>query len=375
MKELLICPNAFKGALSAGEAATAIRRGLERSGISWSFVELPIADGGDGSLFVLSSYLKTEIRHGVVNDPLGRPAKAAYGWNAKKDVAIVELAEASGLAQLKGQTPNPMRATSFGTGELLDEVIRLGAKRIYLAVGGSATVDGAVGILNALGVRFYAGDERFEPNPESLQRITSFDAADVILRLEDVELLVLCDVENPLLGPEGAATVFGPQKGAGEDEVNLLESGLAHWSRIIKKQTTLETGNIKHGGAAGGIAGVLYGVLNAKLLAGGEKILELAGFHKALDSCDLVITGEGRIDQQTGFGKGPGLVAKKAKERGKFVMGLSGSVGVEDIAVPYFDVVLPICNGPVSFGEAISNTSQNLERTAFQIGRLIASQT
>lgn len=366
---ILLCPNAFKGAIDAEKAVSALRRGIERSGLRCSIAEMPIADGGNGSLKILARYLSAEIDYLLVNDPMGRPVKAAYGWKPDQKLGIVELAEASGIQLVQGRTADPWKMSTYGTGQLIDRLIELGARTIWVAVGGSATVDGALGILDALDFRFFVQDQLLKnPTPADLQRITRFEG---VRNLEGIEWVVLCDVENPLLGPEGAAAVFGPQKGLSGEDIPIMDQGLAALAGVVEQQTGRNVARIRHGGAAGGVAAMLQGILGATLTGGGEKVLELSGFRKAVERCDILITGEGRIDEQTAYGKGPALVAEMGKAAGKKVIALSGSVAVSASAFPDFDVLLPICHGPVDIAEAIVQTQANLERTAFQMGKLL----
>lgn len=372
MKRILICPNAFKGSLDAKAVAGAIARGLRESALECTIVELPIADGGDGSLGVINQYLDAvEMRLGV-NDPLGAPVHARYGWHESEKTGVVELAEASGLKLLSPVSLNPWQATTRGTGQLIRNLLEKGARRIYLTIGGSATIDGAMGILDALGVKFYHSSGLVPgPLPSDLDKIVRIDADDALFLLQGLELIVLCDVENPLLGAHGAAAVFGPQKGADEEGVLRLERGLANLAGVVAECTGRSVDDLKHGGAAGGVAAMLHGVLGARLVNGGEQILQWAGFDGALQQADIVITGEGKIDEQTAYGKGPGLVARKAKQAGKHVLGLCGMVSPDLRSYDHFDVVLPIANGPGSLADAFAHTAQNLERTACEVGKLL----
>lgn len=375
MMNILVSPNAFKSALSANETAAAICRGFERSDLECKCIELPIADGGDGSLDVISKYLNAEIKQVKVKDPIGRKVDANFGWNDTEKTAIVELAEASGLQLIKEEIQNPLKATTFGTGQLMMEALNLGAKRIYLTLGGSATVDGAIGILDAMGVVFKGHDGILilNPIPSDLHLITEIDTSKIEEQMRGVEMIILCDVKNPLLGDEGAASVFGPQKGASDDDVKTLENGLSHFADVIEEKFDVDIRSVRHGGAAGGISAVLHGVLGASLVDGAEQILDWANFDEAVSSADIVITAEGQIDEQTAYGKGPGRVVKKAKGSGKLTIGMSGSVEADDMGFENFDMVLPIVNAPGKLSVAFANTAKNLERTAYQLGQFLAA--
>lgn len=270
---------------------------------------------------------------------------------------------------------NPWKTTSAGTGELIRNLLEMGATQIYVTVGGSATVDGAVGILQALGARFYQGPKLLtEVSAGDLRAITQIEIADVKTLLRSVELTVLCDVYNPLLGQMGAASIFGPQKGAGPADIPLLEQGLSHLADLIFRDFGVAIGDMPHAGAAGGVAGVLHGVLGARLVPGGETIMNRADFDLYLAAADVVITGEGRIDEQSAYGKAPGLVARKAHAAGRFVIGLSGAVAPEVREFADFDVVWPISHGAATLAEAYTYTAANLERSAMMVAKMLRFQ-
>ncbi|WP_258098461.1 glycerate kinase [Marinoscillum pacificum] len=369
--KVIICPNAFKGSLSAEHAAEAIARGLKLASDDIECVELPIADGGDGSLGVIAKYLDAEIYTREVAGPCGSVVEAKYGWHDDEKLAIIELAEASGIRLL--EELDPWNATTYGTGELIQNALKRGATKIYLTIGGSASVDGAIGILDALGVEFIdlRGKVIENPKPSDIKRISEIKM-DVLTEVRDqCQIHILCDVVNPLLGDEGAARVFGPQKGLEERDIPWFDDALKSLADHIEKSRGLKVHDLEHGGAAGGVAAILNGALDARLIPGGDTILEWAKFKEQLESADVLITGEGRIDQQTNFGKGPGLVARLGKEHGLKVIGLSGSVNTEIEPIDYFDVVLPIINGPMDLSTAMKYTYVNLERTAYQLARLV----
>ncbi len=285
------------------------------------------------------------------------------------------MADASGLRLLKESELNPLHATSFGTGELIKHALDKNVKKIIVCIGGSATVDGAVGILQALGFHFLDKNGNELNNiPEKLTELDSIDSPDIYKRINDCELIILCDVENVLLGKEGAANVFGPQKGASPDDVKKLEASLTKLNDVVFKQTGADMSVIKHGGAAGGIAAGLSALLHAKLVNGIDHFLSLTGFEKALEKADLVITGEGSIDIQTLQGKGPFGVAQRAKKNGIPVIGVAGKVPLESSAElqKYFDVLLSINHQAMDLSEAMSLTRENLVRTSISIGDMLA---
>jgi glycerate kinase len=283
---------------------------------------------------------------------------------------VIELAEASGLRRLRREEFDPLRATTLGTGELIRCALDYGANRILLAVGGSATVDGGAGILQALGVRFRnAQSADLSDLPEDLVALESMDLSGLDSRALRCGLTVLCDVENPLLGPQGAAPIFGPQKGATESTVKKLELVLTNFAGAVRRGTGRDITMFKHGGAAGGVAAGLHGVLNAGLVKGIDCFLDLTGFEAALSKADLVITGEGRLDGQTLEGKGPIGVALRARKKKIPVIALAGRIAPE--ALPalgrHFDQVLPITDASVELETALRETAVNLEQAAFTL--------
>jgi len=370
MKEgkIIVAPNAFKGALSADEAAQAIAKGIRMSGINNEIVELPIADGGDGSLTVISKYLEAEMIASKVKGPDGSSVEAKWGYNKSNNLAVIEMAEASGIRLLPKSELNPMVMTTYGTGQLILEAVNKGAREIYLTVGGSATVDLGVGIMEALGTRFYIRSEVLNGiKPKDFERITNIDLTVPEELKSKVNVRILSDVNNPLLGKEGAAAVFGPQKGATEEMVKQLESALDHMAGMLEELTGKSVRNLKGGGAAGGITAGLYLALDAEILDGADQILNWAGFKDHLKSAILVITGEGKIDTQTNYGKGPGLIARLAKEADVKVVGLSGALDEDTSQIKNFDHLIAISDPNDPLEVSMRKTATNLERAVSQM--------
>jgi glycerate 2-kinase len=372
---ILIAPNAFKNSLDATAAALALEEGLQQSQLVCTIEIFPVADGGDGAAELIIKKLNGVLVNAMVHDPLGRKIDASFGLTDNNETAVIEMAHASGLRLLKPAEYNPLRASSFGTGELIQSALDKNVKRIIIAIGGSATVDGGTGIMKALGVRFLdANGNELENMPKSLADLASIDLSGLNKRIHEVELLVLCDVANELLGEKGAAAVFGPQKGADAVAVKQLDASLSCLRNIVLKQTGTDIATLQHGGAAGGVAAGLAGLLHAKLVKGVEYFLALTNFDAALQKADLVITGEGSIDMQTLEGKAPFGVAQKAKEKKIPVIGVAGSVPLVNNAAlhDYFDVLLSINNEIVPINVAIENTAANLLRTGKMIGDMMA---
>jgi len=372
---IIIAPNAFKGSLTSGQAAECIAAGLKKSKLSCTLKLIPIADGGDGTAHLISKKLSAKTLHVIVHDPLGKKITASYGWDKKTETAIIEMADASGIRLLKKEALNPLKSNTRGTGELIKSALNKGAKKIIIGLGGSATVDGATGLLNELGVRFLdKSGRKLTELPKGLLALNRIDVSGMDNRLKDCEIILLCDVTNKLLGKNGAATVFGPQKGADKKEVALLEKCLYQFNKIVKKDLKVDMDSFKHGGTAGGVAAGLAAFTNAKLVSGISYYLDIVGFDDEIKNSDLVITAEGRLDEQTLEGKGPYGVAIKAMQHKIPVIVLAGQVPqkIGKELHQYFSAVLPIGYAPTSVDEAIKNTTIDLDRTACELGNLIA---
>jgi len=372
---ILIAPNAFKNSLDATAAAEAIREGLQRSKLICTCECFPVGDGGDGTATLLIQKCGGTIMPAEVHDPLGRKIRAGFGLIDNGRTAVIEMADASGLRLLRREEFDPLRATTFGTGELIKCALDKRVNKIIIGIGGSATVDGGAGILQALGVRFLdAVGKNLSNLPEDLASLESIDLSGLDQRISDCALTVLCDVENPLLGEQGAAKVFGPQKGATGPVIKKLEAALTKLRDVMFRQTGKDLAAIKHGGAAGGVAAGLQGFLNATLVPGIDYFLDITGFEDALQKADLVITGEGSLDEQTMRGKGPFGVALRAREKNIPVIGQAGRVALESDAPlrQYFAELLAIGHTSVEMDKAIQNTAQDLQRTAMELGNRLA---
>jgi glycerate kinase len=371
---ILISPNAFKNSLDAENAAYAIREGLMQSNLPSTFELFPIGDGGDGTADLIIRQQKGMVVTTEVQNPLGNNIKSTFGLIDSQKTAVIEMANASGVRLLKQPELDPLRATSFGTGQQIRIALDKGVKKIIIGMGGSATVDGGTGILQALGIRFLNDQGERLLNPESLVNLSTIDVSGLDKRIFNCEIVIICDVDNFLLGGEGAAAIFGPQKGATPEGVVKLEASLKRLSEVTLQQTGKDISGIKYGGTAGGAAAGLYAFLNAKLVNGIDYYLQLTEFDKALGKADLVITGEGSIDRQTLKGKGPFGVANKAKLKGVPVVALAGKVPlIKDLELQkYFDVLLSIGDGSFDMNTAMATASENLTRTSREVGNLLA---
>ena len=376
IKNILIAPNAFKNSLSAVDAAAAIAKGFLQSKLNCTCTCFPVGDGGDGTANLIIEKFKGKRVAVNVRDPLGREISTSFGLINNGKTAVIEMADASGLRLLNSAELNPLKASSYGTGEMIKRALDEGVDHLIVGMGGSATVDGGTGILQALGVRFLGanGNELIDL-PENLPQLSTIDISTIDQRIFACTITVLCDVDNYLLGPLGSANVFGPQKGASAEGVLKLEASLTALRNIVLKEMGKDINLIKHGGAAGGAAAGLNVLLNATLVPGAAYYLELTGFEESLQKANIVLTGEGSIDEQTLQGKAPFAVAKMAKKYGLPVIGLAGKIPTEINAqlAQFFDMLLAINNGPSDIQTAIKNTSADLTRVSTQIGNLLAS--
>jgi glycerate kinase len=375
MYKILIAPNSFKGSLTATAAADAIEQGLNESELQFQSKKFPIADGGDHTSFLLTNHLNGDFNHYLVFGAYGDLTDAFFGLANNGKTAIIEVAETSGFKTIQAETRHVLHADTRGLGQLIDHVLNLGVSEVILCLGGSATIDGGIGMLNALGVKFMDTDNNIlDVYPENFSQVNAIDASALKQKIGRCKFTVLCDVDNPLLGEHGAARVFGPQKGATEKEVILLEQCLSRFNDLTVNALGKSLAKVKFGGAAGGLSATLSVYLNADLLEGAEHFCKITGFKEALSNIDLLITGEGSIDHQSLNGKAPYVVAKHALAENIPVIGLAGNVPrvVTPDLQQYFSMLLSIGSKPESLFEAIENTRENLVRTSKQIGNILS---
>lgn len=371
---VVVAPNALKGSLTAFQAADAIARGVKAADQTAEIRALPIADGGDGTSAVLRAACAGTTKETVVADPLGRPVRASYGLLDGGRTAVLDVATASGLALLDAHERDPLVATSRGTGKLVSAALDAGAETVILGVGGSATVDGGAGLLAALGIGLL--DEGGMPIPSGgagLARLARIDLSRAHPALSRVQLRVACDVNSPLLGPYGAARLFGPQKGASPEAALELEQNLSHFADVIARTTGRDVREVTSGGAAGGIAAGLFGVLGATLEPGVDLVLDAVGFDAALLDADLVITAEGLLDRQSLQNKGPCGVARWAKRRNVPVIALAGGIAddVRAADFPDFAGMFSICSRPMALEEAMARASELLTTATESVLRAV----
>jgi glycerate kinase len=374
--KLVAAPNALKGSLSALEAAAAIATGAKRAHDSLELVELGIADGGDGTAEVVHRARGGNWREIAALDPLGRARTARYCW-LDDDTAVIDVATASGLALLEQAECDVLAATSYGTGQLLRAALDAGARRILLGAGGSATVDGGTGILEALGARLLDADGRLLPRGGGgLARLARIDLTELTPSARHVPIDVACDVDSPLLGEHGAARLFGPQKGASSREVAQLEAGLLHLAQVVACDFGRDITAVAWGGAAGGIAAGLHGVLGARLLPGVDLVLDTVAFEAQLAGANLCITAEGLIDRQSVRNKGPFGVARRAAASGVPCVALAGGIAsdVSDGDFPAFAAMFSICSRPMPLEQAMREADTLLAAAAERVVRLFSAR-
>jgi len=360
---ILIAPNAFKGSLSALEVAGIIQSNLLKLNPDLKCKCLPIADGGDGTFDVLTHHYNGETHIISTIDLLDREIKASL-FLTEQGLAIIELTHVAGLSLLKPSDYNPLNTHTFGVGDLIRLALDLNCSKIILAVGGSGTLDMGFGALRALGYRFFDKDGlELKGGGGNLSSIVTVDTQCFDRRILNVDFQIACDVENPLIGECGAAKVFGAQKGATREEIDLLHQNHQYFAELIKAKFQIDISEMKYGGAAGGIAAGLHAMCGAKLQSGSELVFQCLDMDEAIDECDLLITGEGRIDSQSAFGKAPYVLAQKAKEKGKRVYAFCGTS--EFLQNSPFDKVFPIKKESQSLTEAMKRTKENLIDAVF----------
>jgi len=323
--KFLVAPDKFKGSLTAEEVTSAIAKGIALYDPSAVVIPFPLADGGDGTARILTLHNHGRMIRVTVNNPVFEQVEAEYGISGDGRTAFMEMASASGLRLLTPDKQNCFHTSTLGTGEMLSDALGRGVKKIILGIGGSATNDAGIGMATALGYRFldHQGN-RLDPVGRNLIDIRTIDRSGIMFAPGSVEVLVACDVDNPLYGPHGAAYVYGPQKGASPEELDQLNNGLINFAAIVKSQLGTDIADIPGSGAAGGLGAGCMVFLQASLVPGIQLVMEQSGFEEAVRKCDLVITGEGKIDEQTFRGKVVDGVCRVAARHHKPVLAVCG---------------------------------------------------
>lgn len=372
-RRVVIASDSFKGSLTSKEVAEAACCGINRILPDCEVVSICLGDGGEGTVEALASAIPCHWMETTASDPLGRKITAKYAVciNGGIKTAIIELASASGITLLKDSERTPLYTSTFGTGEMILDAIRNGCRGFIICIGGSATNDGGAGMLEALGFRFLdsEGKEINGCNGSILNKISSTDASEVPEEVLSSRFIVVCDVRTPFRGKYGATRIFASQKGAGEEEIEILEQGMSSFAAVIRKQYGIDLQEVAGSGAAGGTGGAFKAFLNAEMRDGADFILDAAGFGSVSSGADLIITGEGKIDNQTFRGKLPYAVLKKAKAGKIPVIAIAGIVDLtpEEITASGFEAVLQIssrADSPEKLKAAMNPdiTSANISR-------------
>ncbi len=353
---ILIANDKFKGSLPAEKAGFHIKSSLETTFPQASFDLCPIADGGEGTAQAMTAALAGEWTRGTTQDAQGRPLEAPFGWVASSATAIMEMSAASGLAIVQDLKLNPFTASTLGTGILIQSAHAKGARRILIGIGGSATNDGGLGVAIALGYTFRKAGHAFTP---TLETILEADQVEKPASLPACELIVACDVDNPLLGPRGATRVYGPQKGV--TDFIWFEQRLAHLADLVRRDLGNDPREAPGAGAAGGLGYGLMAFLGGRLVSGFDMVAKQIGLEARVAAADLVITGEGRLDEQSLQGQGPVGVARLARRLGKKIVGVAGSVDDSAALRAQFDLLIPIKPDAMPLDEAMRRTGELIE--------------
>jgi len=375
MMRILIAPDSFKGSLTAVEFCEIAEQAIERVIPNAEVRKLPLADGGEGTVESLVSTTGGQMKYALVTGPVGDQVEAFYGILGDKKTAVIEMASASGLPLVSDDKRNPMHTTTFGTGELIKKVLDEGCTRLIMGIGGSATNDGGAGMLQALG--FQLLDEKgreIEWGAKGLLDLRQISSENADPRLKDLKVEVACDVDNPLVGPSGASAVYGPQKGADAAMVQVMDQALMNFAQCIQEQLGLEVAHLKGAGAAGGLGAGLHAFLQAELKMGFEIIRSTVGLDDILaEGYDLVITGEGQMNDQTVRGKLPAGIARLSKKEGIPVVAIVGSIGTGTEAM--YDVgitsIFSVINRPMNLENAFNEAKELLSSTVEQVVRLM----
>lgn len=365
--------DSFKGNLSSLEVARIVENGIRRVYDDAEIDKVAIADGGEGTLDTIVNSKGGEYIYAYVTGPAGNKVKARYGI-IDGTTAVIEMAEASGLPLLPKDLQNPMNTSTFGTGELIIDAVNRGCTKIIMGIGGSATNDGGAGMAMALGVKFLdINGDTIGFGGGALKSLYKIDASGVNKKIKDTEFLVACDVDNPLCGEKGASRIFGPQKGATSEMIKVLDKNLSHYADIVKRDIGKDIKNIPGSGAAGGLGGGLMTFCDASLLKGIKVVLDVINIEDRIKETNVVITGEGSINEQTIHGKVPVGVALRAKAYGKPVFVIAGFIdkGAELVYEYGVDSVMSSMVGPMTLNEAIKESPKLIEEAAERLFRII----
>ncbi|MDE4084296.1 glycerate kinase [Planococcus maritimus] len=368
--KIIVAPDSFKGSISAEQAARAMAEGILAAAPGSEVIELPSADGGEGTMVNLVAATNGRMITQRVSGPLGKPVTASYGVLGNAKTCVIEIAEASGLTLISQTELNPERASTEGTGELIRHALDAGFREFIIGLGGSATNDGGTGILRALGMHFLnASGEELSPGAGALNELHAIDAGSFDPRIQACRFVIASDVDNPLVGPNGASHVFGPQKGATDLMAEALDRKLSHYADIVETQTGISLHDYPGAGAAGGAGGAFLAFFPAVMQRGIDVVLEASGFSQSVVSSDLIFTGEGKSDRQTLSGKTAFGIAQMAAVHGKPVILLSGAVDPEsrEDLMRFFEEVHSVTGGAVTEKQSMDAAYVHVRRRATEI--------
>lgn len=373
MQNFILVPDSFKGTLSAIEVCNIMKSSIKKLYKDANIISVPVADGGEGTVDAFLYALGGEKKSVWVSDAFNEQKILAHYAMLKDDIAVIEMAACAGLPLVKNRL-EPDKTTTFGVGELIIDAINNGAKKIILGLGGSATNDGGCGMAAALGVKFKdEQDQKFIPTGGTLSKIYKIDMNNIYPKIKDIEFISMCDVDNPLCGRLGASAVFAPQKGADEDMVKLLDEGLAHLAKIIKRDLHIEVKDIKGAGAAGGLGAGSIAFLQSKLTKGIDVVLDTINFDELVSKADIVFTGEGKFDSQSLHGKVVMGVANRSQKYKTPVIVVTGAIG-ENIQEAYnkgITAIFSINKEPMEFSKSALKSKENMILTMENILRLL----
>lgn len=377
LKKIVVAPDSFKGSLTAGEVADGCIRAIRKVVPGCECVRLPVADGGEGTVEALASTGDFDYKECRVTGPLGETVLARYALSSEGETAVMEMAQAAGLTLIPEKRRNPLLTTTFGVGEMMLDAVGRGCRKICMGLGGSATNDGGMGMLSALGYRFLDRDgKELKGIGASLEKVEDIDCSSVDNRIKDVEFIAACDVDNPFYGKNGAAFVFAPQKGASPETVQRLDKGLRNFAEIIALKFGINLEEVAGSGAAGGLGGAFCAFLKAKMMPGIEMVLDAVNFDDYVENADLIITGEGSIDRQSLMGKVLSGVLERGRKAGVPVLAVGGSLKDEDVIDNAgFCGAFSIMQRVMTLEEAMQpeHACRNLETTVCQIMRLLTA--
>lgn len=374
--KIVLAPDSYKNSLTAKQVAQSMKKGFAKVYPDAEFVNVPMADGGEGTVQSLVDARNGQMVTETVVNPLGNKTQAQYGLIDDGQVAVIEMAQASGIQFINQFTQNPYVTTTFGTGELIKSAIQKGAKTIIIGIGGSATNDGGAGMAQALGAHLLDDKgEELQYGGAMLKKLDHIDISEMLPELKDVKVVIASDVTNPLTGENGASHVFGPQKGANPEMVDFLDEALSHYADVLKRDLGKDLEQTPGAGAAGGLGAGLLAFTNSQMRSGVDIVVDYTGLKDIVQDADVVITGEGQIDFQTKFGKTPIGVAKatKAVNPNATIIAIAGSVG-EKISELYplgIDAIFTCVPGVEDLSKAIADTDKNLQQVSENIARLI----